>query len=51
MEEMKEYSYEERYKDSYVVFCISVYPHLADEFYNAVRKLNGVNQIWEQDRE
>ena len=48
---IEEDSYENRYKDSYVVFCIEVYPEKADEFWYAVRKLNGVNQVWEQDSE
>ena len=37
--------------NSYAVFCIAVYPEVADEFWYEVRKLNGVHQIWEQDKE
>ena len=39
------------YEKNYAIFCVSVYPELADEFWYAVRKLNGVNQVWEQERE
>lgn len=35
--------------NSYTIFCIAVYPEIADEFWHAVRKLNGVHQIWEQE--
>ena len=40
---------EDRYAGRYAVFNIAVYPELADEFWYAVRKLNGVHDVWEQE--
>jgi hypothetical protein len=36
-------------EDSYKYFVVAVYPELADECWYAVRKLNGVHDVWEQE--
>tara|TARA_R100000664_G_scaffold8301_1_gene13725 strand:- start:236 stop:364 length:129 start_codon:yes stop_codon:yes gene_type:complete len=38
-------------KNYYAVFKIVVYPELADEFWYAVRKLNGVHQVLVESEE
>tara|TARA_R100000995_G_C3426864_1_gene96613 strand:+ start:285 stop:407 length:123 start_codon:yes stop_codon:yes gene_type:complete len=38
-------------EDSYTVFKIAVYPEKADGFWYAVRKLDGVHDVWEQEKE
>ena len=36
-------------KDESKYFIIQVHPEIADEFWYAVRKLNGVLDVWEQE--
>ena len=37
--------------NSYAVFKVVVYPEIADEFWVAVRKLNGVHQVLVESEE